>query len=53
MKRIPNANIDVKLEFQRAMIILYKRVNTVDDLLRYWHFSGPCTYPHPSIEDIA
>jgi len=45
-------NVDVKMEFQRAMMIL-KRINTVDDLLRYWHFAGPCTYPHPSIEDIS
>lgn len=48
----PKGNIDVQLEFQRAMVILYKRVKTVDDLLRYWHFAGPCREPHPSIEDI-
>lgn len=53
MKRVPPGSIDVKLEFQRAMIILYKRIETVDDLLRYWHFAGPCTYPHPLIEDIS
>lgn len=45
-------NIDQKLEFQRAMTILYKRIHCVDDLLKYWHFSGPCREPHPSIEDI-
>jgi len=53
MKRVSSGNIDVKLEFQRAMVLLYKRFNTVDDFLRYWHFSGPCSYPHPSIEDIS
>ncbi len=45
-------NIDDQLNFQRAMIILYKRINTVDDLLKYWHYSGPCREPHPPIEDI-
>jgi hypothetical protein len=48
----PN-NIDEALEFRRAMILLYKRINNVDDLLRYWHFAGPCSYPHPVIEDIS
>jgi hypothetical protein len=45
--------IDQELEFSRAMVILYKRIQNVDDLLRYWHFSGPCSYPHPAIEDIG
>jgi hypothetical protein len=44
---------DKELDFQRAMIILYRRINNVNDLLTYWHFSGPCTYPHPAIEDIS
>lgn len=48
----PKGSIDVKLEFQRAMLILYQRINTLDDLLRYWHFSGPCLEKHPKIEDI-
>jgi hypothetical protein len=45
--------IDQELEFSRAMVLLYKRIHNVDDLLRYWHFSGPCSYPHPVIEDIG
>jgi hypothetical protein len=45
-------SVDLQLEFQRAMIILNKRIHTVDDLLRYWHFAGPCREWHPSIEDI-
>jgi hypothetical protein len=47
-----NKKTDQQLELQRALIILYKRINSVDDLLKYWHFSGPCLEPHPSIEDI-
>lgn len=52
MKRKQN-NSDQRLELQRAMIILYRNIHTVDDLLKYWHFSGPCREPHPDIEDIS
>jgi hypothetical protein len=48
----PKGSINIKLEFQRALLILNKRITTVDDLLMYWHFSGPCLEDRPEIENI-
>jgi len=41
-----------KDDFFRAKFLLKNRFNTVDDLLRYWAFSGPCREQHPAIENI-
>jgi hypothetical protein len=46
-------DIDQDLNLRRALLILDKRINFVEDLLKYWAFSGPCIEPHPSIEDIS
>lgn len=43
---------DQKLDFQRAIVLLRNRINTVNDLLEYWHFAGPCRENHPDIEKI-
>lgn len=48
----PKKRSDEQLEFQRAVIILYRNLHTVDDFLKYWSFSGPCREDHPKIEDI-
>jgi hypothetical protein len=39
-------------DFYRARFLLKNRFNNVDDLLRYWSFSGPCNEDHPDIERI-
>ena len=48
----PKGSIDIKLEFHRALLSLNTRITTVDDLLMYWHFSGPCLEDRPEIENI-
>lgn len=42
----------LKQDFYRARFLLNNRFNTVEDFLRYWAFSGPCTEAHPAIEKI-
>lgn len=43
--------IELTDDFFLAMYLLKSKFNTVDDLLRFWSFSGPCLETHPSIED--
>ena len=42
----------LKQDFYRARFLLKERFNTVDDLLRYWSFAGPCMEVCPKIEKI-
>jgi len=35
-----------------TLYLLRERFNTPIDLLKYWGVSGPCTEPHPAIEDV-
>lgn len=46
-----NKNIDADLNFRRAVLNLYRNFDTVEDLLIYWGYSGPCREYHPVIED--
>lgn len=39
-------------DFYRARFLLNSRFNTVDDLLRYWAYAGPCQENYPKIEKI-
>lgn len=42
----------IRQDFFRAKFLLKNKFNTVDDLLRYWAFSGPCLEKYPAIEKI-
>jgi len=37
---------------QLSLYILYKRFDTVNDILKYWSVSGPCLEDVPVIEKI-
>jgi hypothetical protein len=39
-------------DFYRARFLLNNRFNTVEDLLRYLSYAGPCKENHPLIEKI-
>lgn len=41
-----------KQDYYRAKYLLNNRLNNVNDMLRYWAFSGPCMEKCPMIEKI-
>lgn len=43
---------DEKLQLDLAIYVLYKKMNSPFDLLKYWSIFGPCMEWHPEIEDI-
>ena len=42
-----------KTEFELALYLLKKRLNTPVDLIKYWGFTGPCMEKYPDIEKIT
>lgn len=40
-------------QFYWALYLLKKKFDTVNDLIIYWAFAGPCLEPHPAIEDYV
>jgi hypothetical protein len=40
----------IRQDFYRAKFLLNNKFNTVNDLLRYWAFAGPCIEKCPEIE---
>jgi len=42
----------LRQEFYRARFLLNNKFNTVNDLLRYWAYAGPCKEKHPAVEKI-
>jgi hypothetical protein len=46
-------NTSKKEDFYRAKFLLEMKFNTVDDLIRYWSFCGPCIEDCPSVEKYS
>lgn len=45
--------VEYNPDYIRAVSMLKQQIFTVEDLIRYWQFSGRCIEPHPDIEDIS
>lgn len=46
-------NMTKKEDFYRAKFLLERKINTVDDLVRFWSFCGPCMEDCPSVEKYS
>lgn len=40
-------------ELYLALFLLKTKFNNPIDLVKYWHFAGPCIDPHPAVEDYV
>lgn len=45
-------NIEIDLDFRRAVFLLKNKITNAADLVNIWSFCGPCSEPCPSIEKI-